>query len=162
AGRAFREEVLDPLLYVMLGLYCLRSRHDVACLLRALLATGFIVALLGLIQYIFFKNTLPPEADGIRRVHAMYGSANSIGLLFDYTLPIGLAWLAAQTSHIDNRWTAWRQRILALLICLPMLYVLYLTQSTGAWVAIASAVLFIVALSIRSRKGLFVSIALFA
>src|SRR5436309_1194253 len=28
ARRAFREEVLDPLLYVVLALYCLRSRHD--------------------------------------------------------------------------------------------------------------------------------------
>jgi O-antigen ligase len=43
-----------------------------------------------------------------------------------------------------------------------MLYVLYLTQSTGAWVAIAAAILFIAALSIRSRKGLLASIALLA
>src|SRR5207248_951367 len=48
ALRAFHKEVLAPLLYVALALYCLRSRQDVMRLLRALLATGLMVALLGL------------------------------------------------------------------------------------------------------------------
>ncbi len=162
ALRAFHREVLEPLLYVVLALYCLRSRQDVLRLLRALLATGLMVALLGLIQYIFFKSTLPIESDGIRRVHAMYGSANSIGLLFDYILPIGLVWLVAKNLYKLHDWAAWKQRVVALALCLLMLSVQYLTHSLGAWLGTAVAVLFIVALSIRSRKMLLLGIALFA
>ncbi|QBD77781.1 O-antigen ligase family protein [Ktedonosporobacter rubrisoli] len=143
ALRAFREEVFDPLLYVGLALLFLRSRQDVTRLLGSLLGTGLIIALLGMAQYFFFKNTLALE-DGIRRVHTVYGSANSIGLLFDYVLPIGLAMLLGRV--------ALSQRFLALLLCVPMLLVLYLTQSLGAWLAISVATLFVIAMSIRNRK----------
>jgi O-antigen ligase len=86
----------------------------------------------------------------------MYGSANSIGLLFDYVLPIGLALLLVRawttTSIRRSKWVV----IVAIVICLPMLLVLYLSQSRGAWVAIGVAFIFILALSIRNRKGLLV------
>ncbi len=148
ALRAFREEVLDPLLYLGLVLLCLRRREDVLRLLSALLGSALLVALLGMAQYILFKNTLVLE-DGIRRVHAVYGSANSIGLFFDYILPIGFALLIANIS--------WRSRVLAAVVCLPLLFVLYLTQSRGAWLANAIGLLFIVAFSLRQRKHLLVS-----
>ncbi len=147
ALRAFREEVFDPLLYVLLALTCLRTRSDVTRLLSALLGTGLIIAVLGLAQLAFFKNTLQLE-NGVRRISAVYGSANSIGLLFDYVLPIGFAVLFAKVSL--------RLRIVVLLCCLPMLVVLYLTQSLGAWVAIALALLFVVAFAIRNRKLLLI------
>ena len=142
ALRAFREEVFDPLVYVLLALTCLRTRQDVARLLSAMLGTGLIIAGLGLIQMAFFKNTLLPE-NGVRRISAVYGSANSIGLLFDYVLPIGFALLFARVSQ--------RLRLIALVCCLPMVVVLYLTQSLGAWVAIGLALLFVIACSIHNR-----------
>ncbi|MFL5654824.1 MAG: O-antigen ligase family protein [Ktedonobacteraceae bacterium] len=161
ALRSFREEVFDPLLYVVLALYCLRSRQHLARLLAALLGSGFLVALLGIVQFFFFKNQLVLESDGIRRVHVMYGSANSIGLLFDYVLPIGLALVVARRQHAQKVLASWKKRALAVAICLPLLYVLYLTQSIGAWLAIAAAALFIAALSIRSRRELLTGVALF-
>src|SRR5436305_81548 len=161
ALRSFREEVFDPLLYVVLALYCLRSRQHLARLLVALLGSGFLVALLGIVQFFFFKNQLVLESDGIRRVHVMYGSANSIGLLFDYVLPIGLALVVARRQHAQKVLASWKKRALAVAICLPLLYVLYLTQSIGAWLAIAAAALFIAALSIRSRRELLIGVALF-
>src|SRR3989442_808102 len=84
ALRAFRKEVLDPLLYLLLVLYCLRTRQDLARLLGALLGTGLVVALLSVAQYLFFRHYLVVEAGNVLRVHAAYGSANDIGLLFDY------------------------------------------------------------------------------
>ena len=156
ALRAYREEVFEPVLYVFLAMYCLRTRQDVVRLLLAMLISGLAVALLGTAQYFLFRSQLVLESDGIRRVHAMYGSANSIGLFFDYVLPIGLALLIARA------WTAtsiWRSRwilIGAFVICLPMLLVLYLSQSRGAWLAIGVALIFLLALSIRNRKGLLV------
>ena len=154
ALRAFREEVLDPLVYLFLALCCLRSRGDIRRLLGALLASGLIVALLGVVQFHFFKSTLVLESDGIRRVHVMYGSANSIGLFVDYVLPIGLALAVAGFVWHGAVW-----RLLAIGLCLPLLYVLYLSQSMGAWVAIVVAMLFIGASSIRNRKVLLISIS---
>jgi O-antigen ligase len=156
ALRAFREEVFEPILYVFLAMFCLRTRQDVMRLLLAMLLSGLAVALIGMAQYFLFRNQLVLEADGIRRVHAMYGSANSIGLLFDYVLPIGLALLLVRawttTSIGRSKWVL----IGAIIICLPMLLVLYLSQSRGAWVAIGVAFIFILALSIRNSKGLLV------
>lgn len=161
ALRSFREEVLEPLLYVVMALYCLRTRQDLTRLLGALLATGFIVAGIGMMQYLFFKKTLVLESDGIRRVHAMYGSANSIGLLFDYTLPIGFALVVAKAPFTSKLLSSWKVRVVGIILCLPMIYVLYLTQSLGAWLAIPIAALFIAALSIRNRKVLLTSVVVF-
>jgi putative inorganic carbon (HCO3(-)) transporter len=147
AARAFRQEVFDPLLYVTLAFIYLRSRQDLTRLLGGLFGTGLVIALLGLAQYFLFKNTLVLE-DGVRRVHTVYGSANSIGLLFDYTVPPALALIMARAS--------WKKRVLALVLCVPVLMTLYLTQSLGAWIAIALAALFIVIFSIRSRKVLLI------
>jgi putative inorganic carbon (HCO3(-)) transporter len=156
ALRAFREEVFEPVLYVLLAIFCLRTRQDVARLLLALLISGLVVALLGIAQYFLFRSQLVLESDGIRRVHAMYGSANSIGLFFDYVLPIGMALILVKawtlTSIRRSKWIL----ISAIAVCLPMLLVLYLSQSRGAWLAIGVALLFILALSIRNRKVLFV------
>src|SRR5579875_3352365 len=147
AARAFRQEVFDPLLYVMLAFIYLRSRQDLTRLLGGLFGAGLVIALLGLAQYFLFKNTLVLE-DGVRRVHTVYGSANSIGLLFDYTLPPFLALALARAS--------WKKRGLALVLCVPVVLTLYLTQSLGAWIAIALAALFIVIFSMRSRKALLI------
>ena len=147
ALRAFREEVFDPLLYVLLALTCLRTRQDLTRLIGAMIGTGLVIAGLGLVQIAFFRNTLQPE-NGVLRISAVYGSANSIGLLFDYILPIGFAMLFAKVSL--------RLRLVALLCCLPMLIVLYLTQSLGAWVAIALALLFVIAFAVRNRKFLLI------
>ena len=147
ALRAFREEVFDPLVYVLLALTCLHTRQDVMRLIGAMIGTGLVIAALGLVQIAFFKNTLQLE-NSVRRISAVYGSANSIGLLFDYILPIGFALLFAKVSQ--------RLRLVALLCCLPMLIVLYLTQSLGAWVAIALALLFVIAFAIRNRRLLLI------
>ena len=156
ALRAFREEVFDPILYLLLAMFCLRTRQDIARLLLAMLASGLVVALLGIAQYFFFRSQLVLETDGIRRVHAMYGSANSIGLFFDYVLPIGLALILVRTWRTRDVLRSWWIRIGAIATCGLMILVLYLSQSRGAWVAIAAALLFTLALSIRNRRVLIV------
>lgn len=154
ALRAFREEVFDPILYMLLAFYCLRTRQDVTRLLLALFASAFIIALQGLAQYFLFRHTLVLEADGVRRVHALFGSANDIGLFFDYSLPIGIALLVIGRRNVQGFLQNWGVRIGMLALLLPMLLVLYLSQSLGAWIAIGVAALAIVLLSIRSRKAL--------
>jgi putative inorganic carbon (HCO3(-)) transporter len=146
ALRAFREEVFDPLLYLSLALFCLRSRADITRLLFSLFGTGLLIALLGLAQSLLFKNTLHPDSENLVRITTVYGSANSIALLFDYTLPIALAFLFAKVS--------WKLRLLVLALCLPVFAALYLSDSRGSWLlGIPLAVLFILALVIRNRKA---------
>lgn len=154
ALRAFREEVFGPLLYLLLALTYLRSQQDVKRLLAALFGTGLVIALLGIVQYVFFRHSLALEVDGIRRVHTVYGSANSIGLLFDYVLPPGLAILSGYIS--------WKKRLAAFVFCIPLLVTLYLSNSRGAWAALVCALVFVVACSVRSRKMLFIGGGLLA
>lgn len=152
ALRYFRLEILDPLLYLLLLLSCLRSLSDLKRLLFALLSTGLMVALAGLAQYLFFRHSIVPDIDGLRRISAMYGSGNSIGLVFDYILPVGMAFVLAKFPSGQDSSSVWRGRMIAGIICLLMLIVLYLSQSQGSWFAIAVAALFVFLLSIRKRQ----------
>lgn len=161
ALRAFRKEVFDPLIYFLLVLFCLRSRRDLLRLLGALLATGLMVAFLSLAQYFIFRDQLVQETGNVLRVHAAYGSANDVGLLLDYVLPIGLALAVAKIPGSVGILKSWQFRALAIALCLPLILVLYLSQSHGAWLAIAAAALFIAVFSIRDRKTLLVGAILF-
>ncbi|HEY3992846.1 MAG TPA: O-antigen ligase family protein, partial [Ktedonobacteraceae bacterium] len=155
ALRALREEVIGPLVYVLLALYCLRTRRDVIRLLGAFLGCALIVAFVGLIQYFFFAKQLqPPLGDG--RAHAMYGSANSIGLFFDYTLPLGIALLIFQFGKALNAQGKWWPSLLILIGFVPLVGVMYLSQSLGSALALPVALLFILALSVRGRKKLLI------
>ena len=153
AFRDLRREIIEPVVYLMLLFLCLRKCQDIQRLVGALLATGLVIALMGIVQYHFFKNTLVLE-DGIRRMSAVYGSANSIGLLFDYVLPFAFAWAFLKSRKSLPVMTAWIERIAAFVLCAILLYALYLTQSNGAEIAIALALAFMLALSIRNRQVL--------
>jgi O-antigen ligase len=147
AVRTFREEVLDPFLFLGLALCCLRARQDITRLLTALFAIGFVIALLGIVQYLFFfKSTLTsPDPEGLLGIYTVYGSPNSVGLLFDYTLPIGLALVASRVS--------WRLRLAGLVCCLPFFFILSQDQSRGAALAaFPIALIFVLLLSVRNRK----------
>lgn len=150
AMRAFREEVFGPLLYLVLAFLCLRSRQDVTRLLLALLGSGFIIALLGCMQYFFFKNTITPDVDGVQRIATVYGSGNNIGIFFDYAFPIGLALVFSRLS--------WKWRLAVLIGCIPFGFVLYESESRGALLlAIPVALVFIIAFAIRNRKALLIA-----
>lgn len=152
AIRTFREEVLDTFLFIVLALCCLRSRQDVTRLLSALFAIGFVIAILGIIQYtFFFRSTLTTSnPEGLPGIYTVYGSPNSVGLLFDYTLPIGLALVASKVS--------WKLRLLGLICCLPFFFILSKDQSRGAALAaFPIALIFVIVLALRKRKVILMS-----
>ncbi|WP_069802993.1 O-antigen ligase family protein [Thermogemmatispora onikobensis] len=155
ALRAFREEVFDPLVYLLLALYCLRTRQDLVRLLLALFATGLLIAFLGIGQYLDLLARGASLSD-IPRINTVYGSANSVGLLFDYTLPLGLALMLMPRVTTSGFLASWRCRLLALALCLPLVFVLYLTRSGGAWAACAGAVIFLIACAIADRRLLLI------
>jgi putative inorganic carbon (hco3(-)) transporter len=145
ALRDFREEVFGPFVFLVLAFFCLRMRQDLIRFMVALFGSGLLVAVIGCLQYFFFKNIILSDADGARRITAMYGSPNSIAIFFDYALPIGLALIFSRLS--------WKWRLFALLCCIPYVFVLYESNSRGALlVAIPAAMMFVIACAIRKRK----------
>lgn len=155
AFRAFHEEVAAPLLYGLLALCCLRTHQDLKRLLWAFLGSAMIIAVVGLVQTFFFARQLqPPLGDG--RAHAMYGSANSIGLFFDYALPFGMALLIFQVSNTAQNGGKWWPALLILAGFVPLVGVLVFSQSLGSALALPIALLFILALSVRSRRTLLI------
>ncbi|GCE24824.1 hypothetical protein KDA_03080 [Dictyobacter alpinus] len=144
ALRAFRQEILDPLIYVGLIFCCLRSRPAITRLLVALFTTGLVIAFIAILDYVMFGKT-----------DTVYGGPPSVGLLFDYTLPIGLAIIFARIS--------WKVRLAVLLLSIPFIYALLHNDSRGsALAAFPVVLLFVIILAIRNRKVLLVggSIAL--
>lgn len=153
ALRAFREEVFDPLIYLVLVLCCLRTRQDVQRLVGAFFGSAFLIAIIGLFQYVLVPIHPQQLSDG-NRAHAVYGSANSIGLFFDYILPFGMAllvWQVGQALHLPKRW--WLCALIVL-VGVPLVGVLVLSQSLGTALALPIALLFILALSVRRRRTL--------
>ncbi len=145
ALRAFRQEVCDPLLYLVLALFCLRSRQDIARLLLSLFGSGLIIALLGVAQYFLVHGFHNADL----RIATVYGSGNNIGLLFDYALPIGLALIFARVS--------WKIRLVILLLCIPFVFTLLQSDSRGSWmVGIPVALVFVGAFALRKRRLLLV------
>ncbi|HEY1352056.1 MAG TPA: O-antigen ligase family protein [Ktedonobacteraceae bacterium] len=153
ALRAFHEEIAAPLLYGLLALCCLRTRQDVIRLLWALLGSALLIALTGLVQYFFFANLLHVSL-GDQRAHGLYGSANSIGLFFDYALPPGMALLLFQIRATRLVGGNWWPVLLLLAGFVPLVGVLIFSQSLGSALALPLALLFILALSLRSRRTL--------
>lgn len=155
ALRAFREEVFDPLLYVLLVLCCLRTREDLKRLVGALFGSALLIAVIGLIQYFLFPID-PQQATDINRAHAVYGNANSIGLFFDYILPFGMALLIWHVDKARRGQDKWWLVVLILICCVPLIGVLAFSQSLGSALALPIALLFILALSVRNRKTLLI------
>ncbi|WP_160145587.1 O-antigen ligase family protein [Dictyobacter aurantiacus] len=138
ALRALRQEIIDPLLYVVLILCCLRSRQELARMLGALFASGLIIAFMAIVQYAMFGKN-----------NTVYGSDPSVGLLFDYTLPIGLAIVFSRLS--------WKIRLPILLLCIPFVYALLHNDSRGSAIAAFPVVLvFLIIFAIRNRKVLLI------
>jgi putative inorganic carbon (HCO3(-)) transporter len=155
AVRAFHEEIAAPLLYGLLVLCCLRTRQDILRLLWALLGSALIIALTGLLQYFFFANQLHASL-GDQRAHGLYGSANSIGLFFDYALPLAIALLIFQVRKAVLAGGKWWPALALLAAFVPLVGVLVFSQSLGSALALPLALLFILALSLRRRRTLLI------
>jgi len=92
-------------------------------IVEALILAALIVSLIGLYQYFFTDDVI--TAEGVRRIHAVYGSPNNLGLFLGRIVPI-LAAVALFGRSL-------RRRAIYCLIGLPVGLCLYLTYSRGAW-----------------------------
>lgn len=142
ALRAFRETLLEPILFF--GLVVLLCRHSGRWrwLLLSVIGSGLLVACVGLIQYATNQDLTSVAGSSIPRIRSVYGSPDNLGLLLDRALPLCLAfYLAARRS-------VW-ERSAFLLTGAILTSVLVLTFSRGAWVATPLAILFMLFLAFR-------------
>ena len=122
ALREFRVIILEPVIYYALIRAAQLDRRAVWRIVDALVFAGVLVAVIGLVQYVFNLNIITAE-EGVRRLRSVYGSPNNVGLFLGRVFPIGLAVALAGVG---------RRRIFYALALLPIGAAILLSQSRGA------------------------------
>lgn len=147
AVREFRVVVFEStLFYLLLRVIPLEKRH-LWRIVGALILAALVVSLIGLYQYFFTDDVI--TAEGVRRIHAVYGSPNNLGLFLGRIVPI-LAAIALFGRSL-------RRRAIYCLIGLPVVLCLYLTYSRGAWLLGLPAAFIFLGL-MRGRKALLIAL----
>jgi len=147
AMREFRVVVFESaLFYFLLRATPLEKRH-LWRIVGALILATVIVSFIGLYQYFFTSDVI--TAEGVRRIHGVYGSPNNLGLFLGRIVPI-LAAVALFGGSL-------RRRAIYCLIALPVALCLYLTYSRGAWLLGLPAAFIFLGL-MRGKKALLISL----
>lgn len=142
--RAYREEIIEPLLYVVLVLRYLQTRSDLARTVSAFLLSAVVVSCTGIIQGVFrLSPYVVNTADNALRVPGPYGSPNNLGFAIERALPLLLALafiglLRRHSADEPGQRSPWRDplRWVCLVAALLLLWALYWTSSRGAEVAV--------------------------
>ncbi|MCL6646850.1 MAG: O-antigen ligase family protein [Chloroflexi bacterium] len=140
ALRELRTVAIEPVLFGLLVLSTL-DRRGVARLVVAGVALGATVAAYSFYHYVVVR--VVEEADGVRRVLAVYHSPNQLALLFDRLLPLTVALALPAPAEPWRRWL--RRGMPAGVAAVIMAGALVLTYSRGAYLAVAVATLAILA-----------------
>jgi putative inorganic carbon (HCO3(-)) transporter len=142
--RAYRQEIIEPLLYFLLMLRYLRTRTDLARAIGALILSMLVLAGIGIGQGISQLTSLQDIFIPARlRVLAFTYSPNNLAFLLDCAIPIllAVAFLRARptrTADTAASSSAWRDplRWVCLVLLVPLLWALYWTDSHGAEAAL--------------------------
>ncbi|MGA9351805.1 MAG: O-antigen ligase family protein [Anaerolineae bacterium] len=147
AMREFRVVVFESALFYFLLRATPLARRHLWRIVEALILAAVIVSLIGLYQYFFTSDVI--TAEGVRRIHGVYGSPNNLGLFLGRIVPI----LAAVTLFGSSL----RRRAIYCLIGLPVALCLYLTYSRGAWLLGLPAAFIFLGL-MRGKKTLLIAL----
>jgi O-antigen ligase len=123
AFRELRVIILEPIVYYALIRSAKLDRSALWRIVDALILAGTLVAIIGLVQYVFHINIITAE-EGTERLRSVYGSPNNVGLFLGRVFPIGLAILLLGTEK--------RRRTLYGLALIPIAAAIILSQSRGA------------------------------
>ncbi len=123
AFRELRVIILEPIVYYALIRSAKLDRRAVWRIVDAVILAGTLVAIIGLIQYVFNVNIITAE-EGTARLRSVYGSPNNVGLFLGRVFPLGLAITLLSTEK--------RRRILYGLALIPIAAAIVLSQSRGA------------------------------
>jgi len=155
--RAYREEILEPLAYLLLLLRYLQTRPDVARAVGALILSALVAAGMGIVQGVFhISSDLFYVNATTFRVNGPYGSPNNLAFLLDRTLPILLSLalvgvLRRSAGHAKASHKPWRDplRWLCLVLMIPLLWALFWTGSRGAELALAVVLFLLFVFEVR-------------
>lgn len=156
--RAYREELVDPLLYFLLILRYLRTYADLARALGAFVLSTLLVACLGIGQGIMNLTGFGEILNATRlRIVGPTDGANNLAFLVERAIPLlmALALLGLLRRRDDSAAQKPVRRDALRWVCLVpliiLLWALYWTDSRGAEVAIAVVAFLFLAYEFRSK-----------
>ena len=142
--RAYREEVVEPILYFLLVLRYLRTRADLARAIGALILSALVVACLSIAQGLVHVTSFGDLLNTAQlRVNGPTPGPNNVAFQMDRAIPLlmalallGLLRRPAELSAAQQR--GWRDplRWVCLVSMLLLVWALYWTDSHGAEIAI--------------------------
>jgi O-antigen ligase len=135
AAREFRVVVAGSVLWYWLVRRAGLSWPEQRRLVDALVLAAAAVSLYGLFQWFFTEEII--QAEGVRRIRAVYGSPNNLSLMLDRVFPVALAVALLAPASLRRRFYA--------AAAVPITLALFLTFSRGAWLLGLPASLFWVA-----------------
>jgi O-antigen ligase len=118
-----RAMIVEPFLFYLVLRESVRDKLTAIRLVDGLLLAGFVVALIGLLQFIQGQALISAE-DGATRLAGVYGSPNNLALFLGRSIPFALAYMIIGSDHV--------RRFFAGIILFVMLIAVILTQSVGA------------------------------
>jgi putative inorganic carbon (hco3(-)) transporter len=155
ALRAWRWEVVEPLVYLALVVVYVRRPRTARWLIWSFLGSALMLAGLAAVQVLWVHVTFTPveagsrivpyvsAGGGVARATAfVYGSGNSLGAWLERALPVALALTVIAPSR---RW----ERLAAGLCALAYVPALIWSDSRGAWVGAALACVVVVCVGLR-------------
>jgi O-antigen ligase len=142
-----RTVIVGPVILYLLVREATLDEVGLLRLVDALVVGAVIVSLVGLYQYFVSGDVI--TAEGVRRVRAVYGSPNNLGLYLGRLVPI----LVAFGFFGRARWRS----LGYLAACAPVVLCLYLTHSRGAWLLGVPAGLLFLGL-MRGRRALLAAV----
>ncbi|MBN1249732.1 MAG: O-antigen ligase family protein [Anaerolineae bacterium] len=91
ALRELRLVILEPTLFFVVLVALPMTREERWRIVDALVASGVLVALVGLVMY--FSGAVITAEGGARRLLSVYGSPNNVGLFLGRIIPLLVAWV---------------------------------------------------------------------
>ncbi len=133
--REFRTVILEPVLFYFAMLDTLRGRQRVSSMLKLYVLLGAAMSVAALYHYFFIGVT--EATGGVKRILAIYHSPNALALFLGRVIPVAFALALAKGLGRAS----WRSAVPYLAALLAMAFVLYLTFSRGAWLAVALTII---------------------
>ncbi|MCP4361871.1 MAG: O-antigen ligase family protein [Chloroflexi bacterium] len=138
AANEWRLVILEPVLFYVIMRGVRPSDKEMWTILDAFVLGGFIVALVGLWQFGFDRDSLITAEGGLLRLKSFYGSPNNVGLYLGRVIPILAAMALLGTAENGQR------RWLYTAVLLPIGLAALLTFSKGAiFLGLPAAFLFV-------------------
>ena len=138
ATNEWRMVIFEPVLFYLVLRGVKPTEKEMWVIFDALVASGLVIALYGLYQYGFDRNSLITAEGGLLRIKSIYGSPNNVALYLGRIIPFLVAmFLLGSTENGKRRWGY-------TIALLPIGLVTLLTFSKGAiFLGLPAALLFI-------------------